>query len=287
MIVVDSGATKADWRIVDGDGKTVRRVLTDGMNVSAMERSAVERVIDSFAALGMTKNALGMTEEISAIHFYTAGLVTDEVKSWLVPALQRIAPAAGVEVQTDLVGSARAACGHRRGVAAILGTGSNSCLYDGEKITMKVNSGGFIIGDEGGAAALGRIFLADLIKGLVPEEIVKALEETGFDTSYGSIVENIYHSKGSPSGYLGSLAPFLISHYANPYVKGIVDANFKAFIDRCLLRFDTEKYPVGIIGGFGNACRDIFTPLAKAAGVHIREYIPDPVEGLIRYHCGL
>ncbi|MBR6055478.1 MAG: hypothetical protein IKP46_09110 [Bacteroidales bacterium] len=280
IIVVDSGATKADWRIVDGDGKTVRRVLTDGMNVSAMERSAIERIILSFR-LGEASG------EISAIHFYTAGLVTDEVKSWLVPALQRIAPAAGVEVQTDLVGSARAACGHRRGVAAILGTGSNSCLYDGEKITMKVNSGGFIIGDEGGAAALGRIFLADLIKGLVPEEIVKDLEETGFDTSYGSIVENIYHSKGSPSGYLGSLAPFLISHYANPYVKGIVDANFKAFIDRCLLRFDTEKYPVGIIGGFGNACRDIFTPLAKAAGVHIREYIPDPVEGLIRYHCGL
>lgn len=280
IIVVDSGATKADWRIVDGDGKTVRRILTEGMNVSSMERSAIEKIILSFRP----SEASG---GISGIYFYTAGVVTDEIRSWLVPALQKIAPSAEAEVQTDLVGSARAACGRKPGVAAILGTGSNACLYDGEKITMKVSSGGYIIGDEGGAASLGKIFLGDLIKGLVPEGVVKDLEETGFDTSYGAIVENIYHSKGSPAGYLGSLAPFLLSHYSNPYVKGIVDGNFKAFIERCLVRFDTEKYPVGIIGGFGNACRGIFTPLAEAAGVHIREYIPDPVEGLIRYHSGL
>jgi len=283
IIVTDSGATKADWRIIRDDGTEAGRILTPGMNVSSMAQGTIEAIIAD-AAERITGPDSGLPREaLRGIYFYSAGVYTPEIRQWMTDALRAFSPTAEIEVDTDLVGSARAACGHAPGIAAILGTGSNSCFYDGREITRHVLSGGFIIGDEGSAATLGRLFVSDLIKGFVPEAVAKDFSAE-FDSSYAGLVENIYRSKLSPAGYLGSMAPFLLRHYDDPYVKHLVDGNFQAFIDRCLLQYDVSRYPVGIIGGFGNACRHIFTPMAEKAGITVREYLPEPVLGLIRYH---
>ena len=275
MIICESGATKADWRVVE-DGVQTERVLSAGMNVSTMNMEVIGATVREAAE----RLPAGKYDEI---HFYTAGVITPSIQEDLEGILGKCFDAAEVEVQTDLVASARAACGHEPGIAAIMGTGSNSCQWDGRKIVKHVKSGGFIIGDDGSASVIGKLFISDFIKGLVPEEIAEEYAEK-YPHEYPDIVEMVYHNPGSPSGWLGSLCPFILSHYSHPYIKQLVDGSFKALVDRCLRQYEIDRYPVGIIGGFGNALEYIIRPIFEEKGIRIRAFIPSPIEELIKYH---
>lgn len=275
IVVCESGATKSDWRLVE-NGRQTGSALSQGMNVSTMKMEVIASIIGE-AASGLNAG------KVDEVYFYTAGVITDQVGTELGQILRQNFEADVIEVQTDLVASARAACGHSHGVAAIMGTGSNSCEWDGEKIVRQVKSGGFIIGDEGSAAALGKLFISDYVKGLVPDEIA-ADYASRFPATYPEIVEMVYHNPASPSGWLGSLCPFILSHYGHPYVKNMVDGNFRSFVDRSLKQYDICKYPVGIVGGFGNALQDIIRPIFEERGVRIRAFVPAPVEELVKYH---
>ena len=274
-IIVESGATKSDWRVLGQDGREVKRFLRAGTNVSSMKLEDIKSTLtEAFASEGLEKAA--------GFYLYTAGVVTPEIADELVNHLRSLAQIDEIEINNDLMGAARGACGHEPGIAAILGTGSNTCFYDGSTLSQKVYSGGYVIGDEGSGASLGKLFLADFIKGLVPDEIARDFAKE-FDSSYAGIVQGVYRS-ASPSGYLGSLAPFILRHYSHPYAKALVDKNFQSFIDRSLLRYDTARYPVGIVGGFGWACKDIITPLLDKAGIKVSRFIKAPIEGLCEYH---
>ena len=274
-IIVESGATKSDWRVLGQDGREVKRFLRAGTNVSSMKLEDIKATLtEAFASEGLEKAA--------GFYLYTAGVVTPEIADELVKHLRSLAQIDEIEINNDLMGAARGACGHEPGIAAILGTGSNTCFYDGSTLSQKVYSGGYVIGDEGSGASLGKLFLADFIKGLVPDEIATDFAKE-FDSSYAGIVQGVYRS-ASPSGYLGSLAPFILRHYSHPYAKALVDKNFQSFIDRSLLRYDVARYPVGIVGGFGWACKDIITPLLDKAGIKVSRFIKAPIEGLCEYH---
>lgn len=274
-IIVESGATKSDWRVLGQDGREIKRFLRAGTNVSSMKLEDIKSTLtEAFASEGLDKAA--------GFYLYTAGVVTPEIADELVNHLRSLAQIDEIEINNDLMGAARGACGHEPGIAAILGTGSNTCFYDGSTLSQKVYSGGYVIGDEGSGASLGKLFLADFIKGLVPDEIASDFAKE-FDSSYAGIVQGVYRST-SPSGYLGSLAPFILRHYSHPYAKALVDKNFQSFIDRSLLRYDTARYPVGIVGGFGWACKDIITHLLDKAGIKVSRFIKAPIEGLCEYH---
>ena len=275
IIICESGATKADWRVIES-GKEVCRILASGTNVSTMEMSVVQSIIRK-AATHLPPGSY------DAVHFYTAGVITPAIKTELETTLKECFDCICVEVQTDLVASARAACGHAPGIAVIMGTGSNSCQWDGEKIVKHVKSGGFILGDDGSASVLGKLFVCDYIKGFVPKEISVEYARQ-FPSEYMDIVTMVYNNPGSPSGWLGSLCPFILSHYGHPYIKNLVDNNFKAFVERSLRQYDTDSYPVGIIGGFGNALQDIIKPIFEQYGINIRAFISAPIEELIKYH---
>lgn len=275
MIICESGATKADWRVIENGGQVIREI-SSGINVSTMKIEIIESIIKD------------VSERLPAvrydeIHFYTAGVITPSIENALYDLLKKCFTVSQIEVQNDLVASARAACGHAPGIAAIMGTGSNSCQWDGERIVRHVKSGGFIIGDDGSASVLGKLFISDFIKGLVPEEIAFRYSER-YPSDYHEIVEMVYHNQCSPSAWLGSLCPFIMSHYSHPYIKNLVDGNVRAFVDRSLLQYEVEKYPVAIIGGFGNALKDIVRPIFEENGIRIRAFIPSPIEELIRYH---
>lgn len=275
MIICESGATKADWRVIENGGQVIREI-SSGINVSTMKIEIIESIIKD------------VSERLPAvrydeIHFYTAGVITPSIENALYDLLKKYFTVSQIEVQNDLVASARAACGHAPGIAAIMGTGSNSCQWDGERIVRHVKSGGFIIGDDGSASVLGKLFISDFIKGLVPEEIAFRYSES-YPSDYHEIVEMVYHNQCSPSAWLGSLCPFIMSHYSHPYIKNLVDGNVRAFVDRSLMQYEVEKYPVAIIGGFGNALKDIVRPIFEENGIRIRAFIPSPIEELIRYH---
>ena len=171
------------------------------------------------------------------------------------------------------------------GIASILGTGSNSCFFDGENIVKNVRSAGFILGDEGGGACLGKLFMADFLKGLVPEDIAGEFA-TEFKVDYLTVVNNVYKSP-APSKYLGSFAPWILERYTrNDYMKNLVEGNFRSFIERCLLQYDIRNYPVGVVGGFGYANREILVKVGQEYGIAFSTIIPAPVDGLVGYHTG-
>lgn len=273
-IIVEAGATKSDWRLISGNG-SMEQHLFQGMNVStiAMDRN-IQTLSDAIKELGIKR--------LKGFYLYVAGIVTPDVQTLLEARIRDLVNVDEVEIHDDLVAAARAACGKTPGIAAIIGTGSNACFWDGDSVSFRVRSGGYIIGDEGGGAALGKAFLADFIKGLVPQDVADDFASR-FDSSYEGIVASVYRSP-APAGYLGSLAPFILSHYSDLYVKQLVDGNFRAFITRSLLRYDVEHYPVGVVGGFGTACSDIFSGLCAGYGIRISGFEAEPINGLIKYH---
>ena len=232
-IVVEAGATKSDWRILDcgsgqqpQDGSCERRLVLPGMNVStiAMEHN-LQVLSDGLRQAGCSA--------LDGFYLYTAGIVTPEVREHLSQFVRDSVQVDDVDVQDDLVAAARSVCGRSEGVVAILGTGSNACWWDGRAVSFRVRSGGYVIGDEGGGAALGKMFLGDLIKGLVPKELESAFAQT-HDASYEGIVALVYRSE-SAAGALGSLAPWLLERYdSSKYVKELIDGNFRSFIKRSI-----------------------------------------------------
>ena len=277
IILVESGATKSDWRVVDSTGTAVRQFLRPGMNVSTMKMDAILATIsDTFKEEGL--DALGA----GGFYLYTAGVVTDRIREEIASHVQSISTIEDIDVQDDLMGAARAVCGREPGIAAILGTGSNACFYDGVTIHRNVYSGGFILGDEGSGARLGKLFLSDFLKGFVPDNVAEDFSKE-FDASYPAIVEGVYRSS-SPSGYLGSLAPFILRHKDNDYVKGLISGNFEAFIDRMLSKYDISRYPVGLVGGFAWAFQDILQPMLLDRGIRVSNILKSPAQGLCSYH---
>ena len=276
-IIADCGATKSEWRILHSDG-IVSNLTAKGINASAMSAESIIRIISDI------KEQISATDTSDAeIYLYMAGLPSDELKADITKAFNQGFNVSHIEFHSDLTAAARAVCGHKPGIAAILGTGSNSCQYNGEKIAKQVYSGGFILGDEGGAATLGRLFISDFIKGLVPSEIAEDFKSR-FPSDYGSIVASIYKSAGSPSGYLGSLAPFIMEHYGHPYIKKLVDGNFRSFFRRCIKQYDTDTFSVGIVGGFGYALQETIRSIASEEGISISVFLRDPISGLVEYH---
>lgn len=285
IIIVESGATKTDWCSVAADGK-VYNVKTAGMNVAVMPSEAISAII-SEAVPGLNPEG----EKVTEVHFYAAGLIVPEGEK--VPAaaanldkeLRSIFPDAEMEYASDLLDAARAVCGHKPGIAVIMGTGSNSCFYDGEKIVKNVRSAGFILGDEGGGACLGKLFMADFLKGLVPEPISSEFASE-FQVDYMTVVQNVYKS-AAPSKYLGSFAPWILDRYdRSEYVRDLVDQNFRNFIERALKQYDIATYPVGVVGGFGFYHQEQLRKVAQEYGIRFSDIIAAPIDGLVKYHTG-
>lgn len=277
-IIADCGGTKSEWRVLHLDG-SADRYISGGMNASTMSADTITGIISE------TIKKISATDCSAAeIYLYMAGIPSESLRDSIHKTITGYFPASHLEIQSDLLGAARAACGHRPGIAAILGTGSNSCQYDGNAITRRVYSSGFILGDEGSAATLGKMFIADFLKGLVPSEISEDFASR-YPSDYSTIISNVYRSEGSPSGYLGSFAPFIMEHYDHPYIKELVDGNFRAFIRRSLKQYDTERYPVGVVGGFGYALSDIFRRIASEEGITVSSFVKAPIDGIVEFHC--
>ena len=267
-LIVDCGATKTDWCRVDG--KQTRTVRTAGFNLAHTSADTLKGILDSAA------EQIG--PGIQEVHFYAAGLVGDspvDLASWF--------PGAAIEYASDMLGAARAVCGREKGVAAILGTGANTCSYDGQNMGWKVDCGGFILGDEGSGSVLGKLFITDYLKAYMPQDILREFQDK-YQLDYVTVVKNVY-SGPAPARFLGGFAPFILSHYQDSeYVRNLVDGNFRGLFERTLSQYDKEL-PVGVVGGFGNACKDILLRLGEEYGIRFSRFMASPVEGLIEYHA--
>lgn len=269
-ILADSGATKTDWFVCSENGWKI--LSTDGINASTMDIESIGKVVDSFA------DQLGAIDagKIELIRFFGAGLVGAETSGRVEKELRRRLGDCHICFESDLEAASQALFPQRSGeyVAAILGTGSNSCLYRDGIPVRNIRPGGFIIGDEGSGAVLGKLLLSDYFKGLMPETFARKIEER-FDLRYEVVVKNVYRGE-APSRYLASFAPILMENLDNDYVRHLVESNLRSFIERVLLLYGCPR--IGVAGGLAYACKDILSRLGDEYGLNFENFVKSPVE---------
>lgn len=282
-IIVESGATKTAWRAVGDDG-TVTLVQTEGMSPTCLDPEHISEIVrNAVPAL----NPEG--KQVDRIYFYGAGLVSEESNAPIRACLDMWCPFAEVEFHSDILAAARALFGDGSGVVAIMGTGSNSCLYESGSIVRNIRPGGYVLGDEGGGVALGKAFLADLVKGMLPKHIEdEFVALTGLD--YSTIVSKVYKEKAA-SAFMASHAPFVLSHMDDPYIHSMVEDCLDSFVRRALSRYAETALDkdaarrVGVVGSFGCACEDLLRQIGARYGLEFVAFLKSPADQLVRYHC--
>lgn len=280
-LIVESGATKTAWRAVCKDGN-VRAVQTSGLSPTCLDPEHIGSLIRKAVPV---LNPEG--ERVERIFFYGAGLVSEDSTAPLRECLEMWCPFAEVEFHSDILAAARALFGDGSGVVAIMGTGSNSCLYSGGQIVRNIRPGGYVLGDEGSGVALGRAFLSDFVKGLLPQEIEREfVRETGLD--YAQVVRKVYKEPAA-SAFMASLAPFVMAHISDPYVYKLVEECLESFVKRALARYsetcdDAGARKVGVIGSFGCACEEILREIGGKYGLEFVRFLKSPIEELVKYH---
>lgn len=274
-LIAESGATKTDWRLIADDG-TVRSAYSAGLNPSVLD---VEQMREIIAPVMPVLNPEG--KSVEEIFFYGAGLVSDAAAAPLAGVLSMWYPFAQMQFHSDMLAAARALFGNGSGVVAIMGTGSNSCLYENGVIVKNIRPGGFILGDEGSGAALGKAFVSDFIKGLLPEKVEKDfVRESGLD--YQKIVQKVYREP-APSAFLASFAPFILERTEEPYIKNLVDSVIESFIVRSLKRYG-QTVKVGVVGSFGCACEAVLRETGIRHGLEFTMFLKSPIDKLTEYH---
>ncbi|MCQ2143977.1 MAG: hypothetical protein MJY56_07915 [Bacteroidales bacterium] len=274
-LIAESGATKTDWRLLEGKETTIS-LQSGGINPAVMGADSISPI------LWDVKNRLGGAEP-DEIFFYGAGVIGPDFKT----TLEGFFPGARVECESDLTGASRALFGDEAGIAVILGTGSNSCEWDGSGIARHIGCGGFILGDEGSASHLGKMLLSDYIKDLVPSPLKEKLYDWYTDKynealDYPSIVRRVYRSE-TPSAWVASFAPFVTANLSDPYAKDLARKCFKAFAERNLHAYD-KSLPVGVVGTFGLVCQELVRESAKEFGFNVVKFVKSPIEALAAYH---
>lgn len=276
-LIADAGSTKVDWALIDSRGKVAARLTSDGINALLASPKEME---ETFGSIYSTLSSAPRPEEI---HYYGAGCATPSICAKTRDALSNIWKEAEVNVSSDLLGAARALFGHEKGIACILGTGSNSCLYTGEEISSNVPSLGYILGDEGSGAALGKRLVSDAFKGILPEEVrdnFLAWSKLTLD----DILEKVYQGK-TPNKFLASLVPFIKENIWNTYLYTLVLQEITTFFKRNVaLYVGSHPYPVGFIGSVAANFENILREAASSQGYSVGKIMTSPMEGLVSYH---
>ena len=279
ILIADCGSTKLDWCLIDGNN-IEKQVFTCGMNAVMLSEEEIRLRIaeELLPELGT------LAASVDAVFFYGAGCISPEVCGNVSRALKANLPsAANVEVYSDLLAAARALCGHQSGIACILGTGSNSCFYDGREIVANVSPLGFILGDEGSGAVLGKLFLGDLLKNQLPDDITQSFLKE-YDLDLLGVIRRVYREP-QPNRFLASVAPFLAKNISCPQIHGLVTGSFKAFFSRNIRQYDSYgSYPVDFIGSIARVFRRQLIEAAEATGCTVGLTVKSPMQGLISYH---
>lgn len=277
ILIADCGSTKIDWCLIE-NGKVAKQVFTSGINALLMSEEQIRQTI----ADELVPEIKGY--EIGSVYYYGAGCLFDDICANVRRAIAANIPSAKtIEVDTDLLAVARALCGKNPGIACIMGTGSNSCYYDGVKIVDNVSPLGYILGDEGSGAVLGKLLVGDVLKNQLPAALCEKFLKK-YDLDRQKIIEGVY-KKPAANRFLASLSPFLLENIEEPAVHRLVLNAFKAFFVRNIENYEGYKtMPVSFVGSVAFYYRDVLEEAASSLGIKIGTVIKSPMEGLIKYH---
>lgn len=275
ILIADSGSSKTDWRVIRRDGK-INQHRGVGFNPYYMTSEEM--------AIQMRNDFLvNLESEIEEVYFYGAGCSSPDRNAEVVNALATIFKQAKIHVDHDLSAAAHATCGHESGIACILGTGSNSCDYDGKNIVATRPAAGYILGDEGGGCYVGRKFLIDFIHEEMPEKIRAAAIER-FHITQNIIQDHVYRQP-FPSRYMASFCRFISENKADPYCYGLFYNSFKDFFAKHVFKYeDYQNKPVNFVGSIAYYNSDILRKAAADSRIKVNIIIESPIAGLTLYH---
>ena len=279
-LIADGGSTTVEWCVLDGS-KVVAQVSTEGMNAMMLGEKEMAEIIGR----ELMPHLQGL--EIGEVQYYGAGCLFDNICNNVRNAIGANIPSAKkVTVDTDLLAAARAVCGNRPGIVCILGTGSNSCYYDGTRIADNVPSLGYILGDEGSGAVLGKMLVGDVLKRQMPQDLVDKFMKQ-YSLTPQSILENVYRRPGA-NRFLASLSPFLAENIEEPSVHRLVLNAFKSFFVRNVEGYEGYKnMPVNFVGSIAVSYREVIEEAAKALYITVGKIVKSPMLGLVDYHSQL
>jgi len=278
-LVVDSGSTKTDWGFF-GTLSDLRVYKTQGINPCHQSADEIRSIISN----ELLSQIAGIDSgAVTQLFYYGAGCATEAICAQMAGMLKEFFPAAAITVDSDMLGAARALCGHSEGVACVLGTGSNSCLYNGKEIIDQVPSLGYILGDEGSSAALGRRFISDCLKRQLPEPVSREFMER-YSLTKDIIIENVYR-KPLPNRYIAGFAPFIFDKRAVPEVHKLIIQCFQEFFTRNVISYHKPWMPVHFVGSLANSFADELKETAELLGMTIGKIETSPMNGLVDYHA--
>jgi len=276
-IIADSGATKTDWLIYTKDKTSM--VRTTGINPYHQTSDDIKQTINLQLLPELPKDI--SCTDISEIYFYGAGC-TKVKKHAVEKALEFIFPASKIYVESDLLGAARALLGKTEGIACILGTGSNSCLYDGCDIVANTPPLGYILGDEGSGAVLGKKLVADCLKHQLPDYLCKKFFER-FELTPEIILNKIYREPQA-NRFLSSLAPFIGENKHFPEIHSLLIDSFSDFFKRNLESYGRKDLSVNFVGSVAFYCAEELAETARKYDYSIGKIIQSPIMELAKYH---
>lgn len=278
ILLADSGSTKTEWCLAD-KGTRVKTILTKGINPVFEREEDIRKELQEHLL-----PELG-NESVEAVHFFGAGCAYEAVNNIVEKAVSSLLQV-DVEVQCDLLCAARALFGKDKGIACIMGTGSNSCLYDGTRIVDNISPLGFILGDEGSGAVLGKLLVGACLKNQLGETMEQTFLER-FHLTRPDIIDRVYR-KPFPNRFLAGLSVFLKEHLDNPDIRELVRRSFDDFFLRNVMQYTGySMLKVSFVGSIAYYYQDLLKEVAAGRGLHVGTIQKAPMDGLLAYYATL
>ncbi len=274
ILIADSGSTKTEWCLINESGKP-DYCSTKGINPFYQSSQEISTSLKNDFKIDISST--------TEIFFYGAGCINEEMKGVVKTALINYFNTEKINIESDLLGAARSLCQHSEGIVCILGTGSNSCYYDGNLIIENVSPLGYILGDEGSGAIIGKKLLSDILKKQMSKSTIKLFYNT-YNTEPNDILENAY-KKSFPNKYLATYTKFISENIHIEELEDIVISSFNEFIERNILQYSNiKRLPIHFTGSIAFHFRDQLTKAMNQAKLTLGYTTKTPMQGLLKYH---
>lgn len=276
-LIADAGSTKLEWAFLAEDSTVLSSFTSDGINALLADDSSIA------ASFKEASSKLPEDIRVEEVHYYGAGCATPSICNKVEGILSQVWQGAQIYVYSDLMGAARSLFGGKEGIACILGTGSNSCLYDGERIVSQVPSLGFILGDEGSGAALGKRLVSDVFKRQLPEDIRESFLKK-YPLTSKEILDHVYR-QSAPNRFLASFVPFLSENLWHPDIYRLVLEELTCFFRRNVAMYPgAHSVKINFTGSIAFHFGKILKEAADSLGYRVDSVTETPMKGLVEYH---
>ncbi len=276
ILLADSGSTKVDWCLVNKH-KIEKEFQSIGMNPYNITHENLNKEIKAKILPNINAN------NVEQMFFYGSGCSTTQKKNEMIAIFQKYLPNTEIHIEDDLLGAARATCGHKSGVAAILGTGSNSCLYDGEKIVENLPSLGYVLCDEGAGTNIGKLVLRNYLRGQFPKDLHEEFKKNN-PGEEADFLNRLYQGE-VPNYYLASFAEFAISRQNNAYCYKLIEEAFDNFFKMQVTQYTNyNSQPINVVGSVGYYAKEVFKDVAKKYNMQVGRVIKAPINALVEFH---